>query len=1347
MIVSVLRDSSQRWLAFLVLACQISPVSAATTLSPDSTWTQFRWFGDSGSLESLDGPYTFTVPTGQLGVFDITDAFEIGDRFTLTDGDTILGVTPSASGSGFTRDPDVAFASSTWSSATYELQAGSHRIELETTTLTNGQTLGGAFIRLRFEDLEQLTWDTPASITYGTPLSSAQLDAAVLDGRSGTFTYAPPAGTVLPAGDGQELTVSFTPTDLADPPLTATVAIQVRRAPLALEIESITRTFGEANPSFTASYTGFVNNDTEADLSATPTLSTAATSSSPPGTYPITASGTFDPNYDITVANGTLTIVNDSSIEITWPPPASIVYGTPLTPTELSASVTNGIPGTFTYTPAIGTVLNAGNHTLNLTFTPEDQAFAPIGASQMLSVKRTPLTIRADDKVATQTELAKPLSFVLVDNPGNTAHSSGHGAVSSSFEIGEFEVTNSLYTNFLNAVGKNDPITNGQFSMHPPLYNPEMERTARGGIRRFGSAPNFSYQVKPGMGDKPINFTSFWDACRFCNWLHNGRPDGDQIATTTEDGAYDLTDAEAVANNTVSRKPGARFFLPSENQWFKAAFHAPNAPGGYRLYATGSNTQPAAALADSQGNVTNSGPNVANYGRNADWDANQNGTIETEVVNGILGEEDGNVTSVGSTGSVSFYGVADMGGNVSEWTDTALANWARIDRGGSWNGSEAFLVSAYRVPSPFSEEVQDRGFRVARPAGPYVEWVIPNLSVSYFGLVNGDTPGTIGSAPSITTTATPVSNDGEYPITVSGAFATNYLITYQSGNLLLNNKANPSISWFSPADITYGNAISSTQLNASSGGVPGIFTYEPTLDAMLDVGTHTLITTFLPTDTSNFNPVTTKVSLMVTPAPLTIQADNITLTSPDVDLTASYEGLVNGDTPSDLYVPVSLGTNFTPTSEPGTYPITASGASSPNYSIIYIDGTLTRAERTQPPLTWGIPAPITYGTAIGESQLNATTDEIIGGSFTYTPPLGTVLEPTQSATLDVIFTPDDTFNFKTVSTSVSLVVNKAPLTLTITDAQRAAGVANPTFSASYSGFVLEDTEANLENAFMFETTATIESAPGTYPITGSIATDPNYDITIIPGTLTIAPKGVPSSNWPTPTPLTYGQALSDTQLNAVIAEEIPGQWSYQPAIGTILEVGSHTLSATFTPDNLFAFEGTSATVSLTILPAPLTIRARDVERPFGDENPVLGFDYVGFVNGDSSTAIDQRPTISTTATKESTPGTYPIVLANATDANYTITLSNGTLTVLEPDVLPLPQLFLARLGNEISLSWNHHEDVGLEQSETLIEWMLVDQEIPITDGIANWVFTLPDEAATKPLFLYRLVRVTKESDR
>ncbi|MDA7644151.1 hypothetical protein N8564_03005, partial [Verrucomicrobiales bacterium] len=355
MIVSVLRDSSQRWLAFLVLACQISPVSAATTLSPDSTWTQFRWFGDSGSLESLDGPYTFTVPTGQLGVFDITDAFEIGDRFTLTDGDTILGVTPSASGSGFTRDPDVAFASSTWSSATYELQAGSHRIELETTTLTNGQTLGGAFIRLRFEDLEQLTWDTPASITYGTPLSSAQLDAAVLDGRSGTFTYAPPAGTVLPAGDGQELTVSFTPTDLADPPLTATVAIQVRRAPLALEIESITRTFGEANPSFTASYTGFVNNDTEADLSATPTLSTAATSSSPPGTYPITASGTFDPNYDITVANGTLTIVNDSSIEITWPPPASIVYGTPLTPTELSASVTNGIPGTFTYTPAIGT--------------------------------------------------------------------------------------------------------------------------------------------------------------------------------------------------------------------------------------------------------------------------------------------------------------------------------------------------------------------------------------------------------------------------------------------------------------------------------------------------------------------------------------------------------------------------------------------------------------------------------------------------------------------------------------------------------------------------------------------------------------------------------------------------------------------------------------------------------------------------------------------------------------------------------------------------------------------------------------------------------------------------------
>ena len=60
----------------------------------------------------------------------------------------------------------------------------------------------------------QVTWPAPAPIVYGTPLGAGQLDAAA--SVSGTFTYTPPAGTILHAGDGQPLAAAFTPTDSVD---------------------------------------------------------------------------------------------------------------------------------------------------------------------------------------------------------------------------------------------------------------------------------------------------------------------------------------------------------------------------------------------------------------------------------------------------------------------------------------------------------------------------------------------------------------------------------------------------------------------------------------------------------------------------------------------------------------------------------------------------------------------------------------------------------------------------------------------------------------------------------------------------------------------------------------------------------------------------------------------------------------------------------------------------------------------------------------------------------------------------------------------------------------------------
>ena len=125
--------------------------------------------------------------------------------------------------------------------------------------------------------------------------------------------------------------------------------------------------------------------------------------------------------------------------------------------------------------------------------------------------------------------LAVTIPTVPVGNAGNAgeAQSQGtFGAVAYDYRIGTTEVTNAQYAEFLNAKAASDPLG---------LYNTNMDSDARAGITRSGSSGSYAYAVKPNMGDKPVNYVSWYDAIRFANWLHNGQGTGD-----TETGAYTL---------------------------------------------------------------------------------------------------------------------------------------------------------------------------------------------------------------------------------------------------------------------------------------------------------------------------------------------------------------------------------------------------------------------------------------------------------------------------------------------------------------------------------------------------------------------------------------------------------------------------------------------------------------------------------------------------------------------------------------------------------------------------------------------------------------------------------------
>jgi len=267
------------------------------------------------------------------------------------------------------------------------------------------------------------------------------------------------------------------------------------------------------------------------------------------------------------------------------------------------------------------------------------------------------------------------MDWVTVGDPGNPNDTTGYGAVNETFQIMKFEFTNQQYTYFLNSVAQSDPYG---------LYNPNMYTEPghnRGGITRNGSSGSYTYTANPSdMGNKPVNWVSWFDAARVANWLVNGATS----SSSTETGAYTLLGA--TSGNAVAVNPGATFYIPTEDQWYKAAYYkGGSTDAGYWDYATQSNDTPTKVTADAMGNGRSSSGgdlhsqgNYANYHFGADWNS-----------------QDGNVTSVGTNGGPSAYGTFDMSGNIIEWNDlTGAAGSSRGLRGGDWKDPAVYLSSS-----------------------------------------------------------------------------------------------------------------------------------------------------------------------------------------------------------------------------------------------------------------------------------------------------------------------------------------------------------------------------------------------------------------------------------------------------------------------------------------------------------------------------------------------------------------------------------------------------------------------------------------------------------------------------
>jgi hypothetical protein len=260
---------------------------------------------------------------------------------------------------------------------------------------------------------------------------------------------------------------------------------------------------------------------------------------------------------------------------------------------------------------------------------------------------------------------------------------------------------------------------------------------------------------------------------------------------------------------------------------------------------------------------------------------------------------------------------------------------------------------------------------------------------------------------------------------------------------LVVGKATPTVTWATPAAITYGTALSATQLNATSNVAAGTFSYSPASGTMPSVGTQTLTATFTPTDTANYNTATGTVSLVIgkatptvtwaTPAAITygtaLSATQLNATSNVAAGTFSYSP-ASGTTPSAGTQ--TLTATFTPTD-------------TANYNTATGTVSLVVGKAT-PTITWSTPAAITYGTALSATQLNATSN-VAAGAFSYSPASGTT-PSAGTQTLTATFTPTDTTNYNTATASVSLnVIVAVPGAPTAVSATTANGEATVTFTA------------------------------------------------------------------------------------------------------------------------------------------------------------------------------------------------------------------------------------------------------------------------------------------------------------
>jgi gliding motility-associated-like protein len=911
--------------------------------------------------------------------------------------------------------------------------------------------------------------------------------------------------------------------------------------PVALSItaNNQTKVFGAAIPVLTATYSGFVNGDTEADLSAQPMLATTATATSSiaGSPYPITVSGAVSPNYTISYVAGALT-VSAATLTITATN-ATKVYGSanPALSVSYSGFVGTDNENTLSTLPTI--TVASGSVVGNYAITASGAVLANyniIYVGGTLSVTPALLTITAND-------VSKLPGATLTGGAGSTAF------ITSGLANGETVGTVTITYGTGAAAGDGQGVYNGQVT--PSLltggnfvasnYNIAYVKgsivVGASAISTSGTLSTLTTTFGTASGNGTFNVSG----SNLSNNITLTAPAGFEISTSASMGfAGNLT--LTVNAGTVSGTP---VFIR-----LSATAPAGTYSGDVTLASSGAATVNVATLTSivNAAALTITANNVSKtYGQAITGGA---GSVAFVTGNGLKnGNTIASVTIAYGSGGLGTDGANTYSGSV-------IASSAV--------GANGFLASNYNITYTAGNITVNPAaltITVSNNSKTYGS-VNPVLGVTYSGFIGADNATSLTTPPTVSTTALSTSPVGAYAITASGAVSANYTITYVPGVLTVSPAAltitatNTSKSYGStnPAfGVTY-SGFAGTD-NAAS------LTTQPTVSTTAITTSPVSTYAITPGGAASPNYTISYVAgtLTVNPVALTVMAVNASKTYGSVNtvLAINYSGFVGADNAASLTTQPTVGTTATTSSPVGTYPITVSGGASANYTFSYSAGTLTvnpavlSISAVNASKTYGLVNPVltvSYSGFIGtDNAASLTSQPTVSTTAITNSPVGTYPVTVSGAA---------SANYNISYVAGTLTVNKATLTITATNGSKTYGAANPAFVVTYNGFVGADNATVLSAQPVISTTALATSGAGTYPITVSGATANNYTINNVAGTLTVIPAAL--------TITADNQSKTLGQINPVLTVtyagfvngDAPANLTTAPVVSTTANTGS-----------------------------------------------------------------------------------------------------------------------------------------------------------------------------------------------